>query len=198
MNRTYRTPSFRTLLAITGLLIIASIAPKATAEQPSITSSGSGTLAKLEPVTASQLKARLKKDARNHKVTIVNVWATWCEPCLTEMPDLVRFAKNHSTEGVRLILVSANAQSEELDARKFLETAGVDFQSFILGEGPARFVASFHPKWNSTVPATFVYDSVGKRRLFWVGKSTSKELEDKIKPLLSGNAPRKPLKKDRS
>ena len=53
------------------------------------------------------------------QAVLVNVWATWCEPCREEMPDLVRFYRDHRAEGLRLVLISADDddQRAEVDAR---------------------------------------------------------------------------------
>src|SRR6187402_2506401 len=40
------------------------------------------------------------------QAVLVNVWATWCEPCREEMPDLVRFYRDHRAQGLRLVLIS--------------------------------------------------------------------------------------------
>jgi thiol-disulfide isomerase/thioredoxin len=119
--------------------------------------------------------------------TIVNVWATWCEPCKAEMVDLVEFHKAYSGKGVRLILVSADDAAVDADresAQSFLRKSGVSGVSYILGESTDRFVKAFEPKWGQTVPATFFFDSKGRKSSFKIGRISLQELKSRIVPLL--------------
>lgn len=119
------------------------------------------------------------------ELTVVNVWATWCGPCQEEMPELIKFKKEYEPKGVRLVLVSANELAEQSEAEKFLTEVGADFPSFILGESPGSFVAGMKPDWTGGLPATFVLDSQGGIKKFWVGPSTSSELAAKVDPFLT-------------
>jgi thiol-disulfide isomerase/thioredoxin len=52
----------------------------------------------LKPISSSELKTLIQKPGKKpgaHKGTVVNVWATWCEPCKAEMPDLIKFRKEY-------------------------------------------------------------------------------------------------------
>jgi len=51
-------------------------------------------------------------------VTLVHFWGTWCAPCRTELPELVRFARENSSERLRVLLVAVEDQPAE--ARRFL------------------------------------------------------------------------------
>src|SRR5437867_9588711 len=66
----------------------------------------------------------LARDGRA-RATLVNVWATWCEPCREEFPELVEAANAHRADGVRLVLVSTDFDEQVPDVRHFLESHGV-------------------------------------------------------------------------
>jgi thiol-disulfide isomerase/thioredoxin len=65
-------------------------------------------------------------------VTLVHFWGTWCAPCRTELPELVRFARENSSERLRVLLIAVEDQPAE--ARRFL--AADDLPLF------------FDPVWN--------------------------------------------------
>src|SRR5688572_28677110 len=62
----------------------------------------------VSPVTAAALKKAIA--ARKGRVVLVNFWATWCVPCVQEMPGLVKLQKQYAGKGLSLLLVSADEQ----------------------------------------------------------------------------------------
>ena len=48
----------------------------------------------------------------NNSITVLNSWATWCSPCIQELPDLNRLVKKYSSEGVRFLAVAQNTEDE--------------------------------------------------------------------------------------
>ena len=61
------------------------------------------------------LRAHLRP-AAGEQAVLVNVWATWCSPCVAEMPELVEIAKEHADDGVRVVAISIDlAMPTEID-----------------------------------------------------------------------------------
>src|SRR5881628_1030482 len=59
------------------------------------------------------------------RAVLVNVWATWCQPCREEFPDLMRVARENRARGLRLVLVSADLDDANGQIRAFLAQQGV-------------------------------------------------------------------------
>ena len=96
-------------------------------------------------------------DFRGHTV-IVNFWATWCEPCVAEMPALQRLRNRLAAQGIEVIAV--NYQENAARIRTFVERLGLTFPVVRDHDGAARSA------WHVDIfPATFV---VGPdQRIVW-------------------------------
>lgn len=119
------------------------------------------------------------------QAVLLNVWATWCDPCVEEMPDILRFYRDHRDRGLRLILVSADDIDEKAGVEKFLASKGVDFPSFLKQGDDMEFVNGLERKWRGNLPASFLYDGRGGKRHFWPGTVTYAVLEKKVGEVLA-------------
>jgi thiol-disulfide isomerase/thioredoxin len=131
------------------------------------------TPARLETV----LDAIRKPGAR---AVLVNVWATWCEPCREEMPDLVRAYRAHKAEGLRLVLVSSDDEENRAEAEKFLASQGVDVDSFLKVGDDMAFINGIEKRWTGALPASFIFDGRGRLLHFWPRQITPDELDAKL------------------
>lgn len=131
-----------------------------------------------QPADAPAVLAAVQ--APGAKATVLNVWATWCEPCREEFPDLVRLGHEYSNRGVRLVLVSGDFDTEKAAVDKFLADQGVDFATYIKSGDDMKFINSLNPKWSGALPATFVYDGQGRLRDFWEGKASYEKMKERL------------------
>jgi peroxiredoxin len=137
---------------------------------------------KIVPARLETVQAAIRKPGA--RAVVVNVWATWCEPCREEMPDLVRAYRAHKQDGLRLVLVSADDEDGRAEAEKFLAAQGVDFDSFLKVGDDMTFINGIDPRWTGALPATFVFDERGRVVQFWPRQITHQELTSKLTELL--------------
>lgn len=123
-----------------------------------------------------------KTDAR---ITVVNVWATWCEPCKEEFPDLVAVAKAYAPRGVRLLFVSTDFGDARPEAVKFLKAQGAKLPSYVQTGKDEPFIEALSPDWVGTLPSTFIFDAHGERKGFFQGKVERAALEEALDRLLA-------------
>lgn len=134
----------------------------------------------LKNITGAEIKSLI---ASSRRPAVVNLWATWCEPCRKEMPVFLKF---HETSGKKmsLFLISANDPKENQAASDFLRElkVGPDQNYFYrIGEDAEKFGKALAPTWSATLPTTFVFDGKGALKTFWIGETTQKQLEDRLK-----------------
>ena len=88
------------------------------------------------------------------RLLVLNFWATWCPPCLEELPSLVEFQKRLKASGVVVLGVSVDTNEQEY--RGFLQKAGV---SFLTARDPTASISSEYGTFK--YPETYVIDSNG-------------------------------------
>jgi thiol-disulfide isomerase/thioredoxin len=118
------------------------------------------------------------------QVTMVNVWATWCGPCMEEMPDILEVRRKYMDRGMKVILVSGDFDSQRNQVVEFLAELGVDFPSFIKTGADMEFIDTLSRDWSGSLPASFLYDENGRQVDFWEGKINAADLEKKVMDIL--------------
>jgi thiol-disulfide isomerase/thioredoxin len=132
--------------------------------------------ATVTPATATQLLAEVNRPGA--KATLVNVWATWCVPCVKEMPEILKLERAYRDKGLRVLLVSADFDSSA--PGEFLARRGVEFASFWKSGGDQEFIDTIDPRWSGALPATIVFDAEGHRRAFWEGSADYDRFEQAV------------------
>jgi cytochrome c biogenesis protein CcmG/thiol:disulfide interchange protein DsbE len=112
---------------------------------------------------------------RSGKVSLLNVWASWCVPCLAEHPQLVELAK----QGVPLYGIDYKGDSSEA-ARRFLTKHGNPF----LAVGADETGMTGIDLGVTGVPETFVIDGSGRIVMRYQGPMTPEVIAEKIKPAI--------------
>jgi thiol-disulfide isomerase/thioredoxin len=108
------------------------------------------------------------------KWVVVNFWATWCVPCIKEIPDLAAFAK--ANPGNAVVLGIALDYDEPNSVKSFARKVGMTYP-LILGEGQAE--KQFGKV--KGLPTTLVYDPSGKQVFSKTGAVTRGQLEGLMK-----------------
>lgn len=94
---------------------------------------------------------------KDSKLTVVNVWGSWCGPCVQEIPELQKLSENMKDKNVNVIGIAQDAGSNFQAVKEVLDKSKVTYQN-IIPSGPTEdFVMSLQ-----AFPTTFFVDSQGK------------------------------------
>lgn len=134
-------------------------------------------------------EAELWKTLASHKgsAVVLHLWATWCLPCLDELPVVAAFAREVKGKGVAVVSVSLDTPVEEarpIVGRALEKGKAADLGSRILNVAdPDAFVARIDQRWDGSLPAAFAYDQQGRLRRAYVGIATRESLEKLVADL---------------
>jgi thiol-disulfide isomerase/thioredoxin len=108
---------------------------------------------------------------RMGKALFINVWATWCAPCVEEFPDLVQIADHYKESDVEIVSLNVDMSSQvNSHVIPFLKSFNANFPVYNVREKSAENVINvLSQKWNGAIPATFIYDKTGKQQIFILG-----------------------------
>ena len=136
------------------------------------------------PVNEDQVSALISSS--RGKILLVNLWATWCKPCVDEFPHLVRLQKIYGEKGLKVLFISVDdVELIETTVLPFLQKQKVTFPTYIKNsEDDERFINAIGDEFRGAIPTTFVYDRRGKQVLTLVGAKDFRYFEEVIKPLL--------------
>lgn len=107
---------------------------------------------------------------------VVNFWATWCGPCVAEMPHFEKLERNKGNQKLQVTFVSLDFPSQ-LQKRvvPFVKKRKLQAQVLLFDGGdPNEWIDKVEPRWTGSIPATlFLYKG---KRIFYEGPLTEQEL----------------------
>ena len=110
------------------------------------------------------LKKLLHRDPKDTRPLLVNFWATWCDPCRDEFPDLVKVDEDYRGKGLNFVAVSLDEVTDIKSAvPKFLKEMKATMRVVLLNvNDPEPAIKLIDATWDGQLPATFLYDKEGK------------------------------------
>ncbi len=130
-------------------------------------------------LTFDDLKSRVS--AGNDTLYVVNFWATWCKPCIDELPGFENCNEEYKNGKFKMILVNLDFNSrvtssvEPFVKRKKLHSEILHIKD----TDPNMWINKVDSSWSGAIPATIIYKN-GKGRFFREGSMEEKELREQI------------------
>jgi len=120
----------------------------------------------------------------DNKTYIVNFWATWCKPCVEELPYFEQAEKKYRDQNVEVLLVSLDFPTQvEKQLKPFIEKNKLNSQVILLNDPDQNnWISKVDSSWTGAIPATLIYNN--KKRTFYETSFTLETLENEINNFL--------------
>jgi peroxiredoxin len=115
----------------------------------------------LKPIDLEGVKA-LAANAGGKKYRLVNVWATWCGPCVTELPELVEMNRMYRKRPFEFVTISMDEPERKERALEKLKELKVAANNYIVTADRDKFMAALDSKWEGPLPHTLLIAPDGK------------------------------------
>lgn len=119
-----------------------------------------------EPVDVSMIdEAGIKELLKNNtdKLRLINVWATWCGPCVTEFPDFIEMNRMYRGRDFEFVSVSADYPDVKDKVLKFLKSKEASNKNYLWSlEDKYKLIEAIDPKWQGALPYTILVEPGGK------------------------------------
>jgi len=115
------------------------------------------------------------------KVKVINFWATWCAPCIKEMPFLERLNRDNKDVKVLLVSLDFDLDHDQSKITTFVQRKKLNSEVVILDEpDPNAWIPKIDKNWSGALPATLIMNpTTGKRKLIQ-GELKNDDLEKSI------------------
>lgn len=116
----------------------------------------------INPLTAAAAK-QLRANTQGGKFRLINFWATWCGPCVTEFPDLMQIHRQYRGRDFEVVTVAAQFPDEEKPVMAFLKKQQASNVNYLFGDTDKyALMDAFDKKWEGALPFTLLLDPKGK------------------------------------
>lgn len=121
---------------------------------------------------------------QNNTTYVINFWATWCRPCVAELPYFEKIAQEYKDKNVVFIFV---AVEDELDkVEKFTKLKNIQSQIFLLDEARANeWIPIVNQSWEGEIPVTLFVNAQKNIKKFHTGQLKEEELKKQIESLIN-------------
>lgn len=132
--------------------------------------------------TFKQFQKEILNVENDTQTVVINFWATWCKPCVEELPYFESLNQKYKNEGVKLMLVSLDSKKDHAKLVDFVEKRGLKTEIIHLADNKYNsWIDKVSKDWSGSIPATLVRK--GSESNFYEQQfDTFAELEAILKP----------------
>ena len=119
-----------------------------------------------EPVELNMIDEAGVKDLlqnKSDKLRLINLWATWCGPCVTEFPSFIEMNRMYRGRDFELITISADNPVNKERVLKFLQKSQASVSNYLFSlDDKYTLIEAIDPKWQGALPYTILVEPGGK------------------------------------
>ncbi len=127
----------------------------------------------------------LSEESDSDTTYLINFWATWCKPCVAELPYIEALVEKYKDKKYRSILVSLDFE-RQIESRLIPFLNKNDIQSevvLLMDTKESRWIDRVDPSWSGAIPITLIYNKK-ERRFFEQSFHSIEELQEIIEPMM--------------
>jgi thiol-disulfide isomerase/thioredoxin len=134
----------------------------------------------VEAIDLDGLKGLLTQERKTP--LLVNFWATFCDPCREEFPDLVKIDRDYRPRALEFVTVSLDdVEDIKTSVPKFLSSMKATMPAYLLNvPDPEPAIDLVDPQWQGNLPATYLYNEKGELVYKHIGRVNPAELREAI------------------
>lgn len=100
---------------------------------------------------------------KGDKLRLINIWATWCGPCVVEFPDFMAINRMYRGRDFEFISISADSPEKKDKVLKFLQSKGASNKNYLFSaEDKYKLIEAVDPQWQGALPYTILVEPGGK------------------------------------
>ncbi|QDO92667.1 TlpA family protein disulfide reductase [Formosa sediminum] len=124
-------------------------------------------------------------ELKDDKVHVINFWATWCAPCVKELPHFEKLKSVYASKGVDLLLVSLDSPNVyETKLKPFLIKHNIKSRVIALNDVQSNiWIPKIEASWSGSIPVTIIYNKDSRK--FYDSPFTYQDLERELKTFLN-------------
>lgn len=117
---------------------------------------------------------------QGEKAVLINIWATWCAPCVEEFPEIVKLQRAYPKQ-LKVIFVSADFPDSRDRAVDFLEKQDVNWTTYFKTGKDQPFIESLSDTWSGALPFTKIVSKEGNVVASWEQSAEYEKFERHVK-----------------
>lgn len=123
---------------------------------------------------------------QNDTTYVINFWATWCKPCVAELPYFLELEKKYQNQKFKLILVSLDFEKQlETKLKPFLVKNDIQSEvALLLDTKESQWIDKVDPSWSGAIPITLIYKNE-KRAFYEETFHDVESLDSLLRPFLN-------------
>ncbi|MDZ7900832.1 MAG: TlpA family protein disulfide reductase [Arcicella sp.] len=144
---------------------------------------GFGQSEKLKVIKFEDLRKMMNR--MSDTTLVVHFWATWCKPCVEELPNFEKLSKEYSSKKIRFVMVSMDFP-KDIDEKviPFITKNNITSEIVLLNEPDYNaWIDEVDKEWSGIIPATLMLNLTMRKRIFFEGQANLSKFTEQLKEM---------------